>query len=468
MYCDKCGTEINFVPEFEPEVQNQIDETLLGLADELNKEERIKRERKEKIEKMIKAIFERKPLIMAFCGVLVLIILFVIAYNSLFTKNASYYMNLAQKERKAGNMDEAIEYLVEGYKAHPSNSDIAFRLADYYLENNDEASAIDTLLSIASSSSASEDDILNAYESIVSIYEQNGEYDKITALFDGSDNVTVQGLHNKYVPSSPIFSLESGTYDAGISVSISDPSGKNYSIYYTVNEDSPSDSSILYENEIVLDTEGEYTIKAVCIGDYSIPSTVVERTFVIEKGMPSAPEIMEASGEYNQNTMIVAVCDAGCTIFYTTDGSDPDMESKQYISPITMPVGTSTFKFIAYDSEGNCSEIVEREYHLVYTRLVTTEQAVNNLVNTLVRLDILLDTSGKVRGVDGHYEYIYNSDIEIAGAGEYYVIIEQHVRNDGTRTNTGLMYAVNTHDGSVNRLGYDSSGQYTLITISNR
>ena len=48
MYCDKCGTEINFVPEFEPEVQNQIDETLLGLADELNKEERIKRERKEK------------------------------------------------------------------------------------------------------------------------------------------------------------------------------------------------------------------------------------------------------------------------------------------------------------------------------------------------------------------------------------------------------------------------------------
>ncbi len=114
------------------------------------------------------------------------------------------------------------------------------------------------------------------------------------------------------------------------------------------------------------------------------------------------------------------------------------------------------------------SEVVERDYHLVFTRLVSTDQAVNLLVNTLVRLDYLLDSSGKVRGVDGYNQYIYNSEIEIQGAGEYYVIVEYHVTNDGISTPTGLLYAVNTHDGSVNRLGYDSSGKYTLITISNR
>ena len=92
----------------------------------------------------------------------------------------------------------------------------------------------------------------------------------------------------------------------------------------------------------------------------------------------------------------------------------------------------------------------------------------NSIVNTLVRLDILLDSSGKVRGQDGHNEYIYTSVIEIQGAGEYYVVMENHVSNDGTVKPTGLMYAVNTHDGTVNRLGYDSSGKYTLITISNR
>ena len=30
MYCDNCGTEINFVPDFEPEVENEID---LGQLD---------------------------------------------------------------------------------------------------------------------------------------------------------------------------------------------------------------------------------------------------------------------------------------------------------------------------------------------------------------------------------------------------------------------------------------------------
>lgn len=114
------------------------------------------------------------------------------------------------------------------------------------------------------------------------------------------------------------------------------------------------------------------------------------------------------------------------------------------------------------------SEIVERDYHLVFTRLISKEQAVNSLVATLVRLDILLDNTGKVRGIEGHNEYIYNSEIEIEGAGEYYVVVENHVSNEGISTPTGLLYAVNTHDGSVNRLGYDSSGKYTLIKISNR
>ena len=133
-----------------------------------------------------------------------------------------------------------------------------------------------------------------------------------------------------------------------------------------------------------------------------------------------------------------------------------------------MPVGTSQFKFIAYNNDGECSEIVERNYHLVFTRLISEEQAVNSVVSTLVRLDELLDDTGKVRGIAGHNEYIYNSVIEIQGAGEYYVIVENHVNIDGTSAPTGLMYAVNTHDGTVNRLLYDSNSKYALITISNR
>ena len=42
LYCDKCGAEINIVPEFEPEVENEIDTTLSSIADRLIKDDKPK------------------------------------------------------------------------------------------------------------------------------------------------------------------------------------------------------------------------------------------------------------------------------------------------------------------------------------------------------------------------------------------------------------------------------------------
>ena len=37
---------------------------------------------------------------------------------------------------------------------------------------------------------------------------------------------------------------------------------------------------------------------------------------------------------------------------------------------------------------------------------------------------------------------------------------------DGTATPTGLLYAVNVHDGAVYRLGIDGAGSYFLKQLS--
>ncbi|WP_026515732.1 chitobiase/beta-hexosaminidase C-terminal domain-containing protein [Butyrivibrio sp. MC2021] len=469
MYCDSCGTEINFVPDFEPEVENEINATLSGVAEELNKEERLKKEKQEKKEAFLKNLLDKRAYFYVVICVVVLIIAGVFAYGFFNQGSSAKYLKAAENARNSGNLDTAIDYLTQGNAENPTNSDIIFRLSDYYLEKQDVEKAVGTLELITNSALFPEDKIVNAYESIISIYKENGMAAKITELFEGNEDPLVQQLKDKYIPHSPVMTPAGGSFDDSVSISVFMNDGSANRIYYTVNGQNPDADSILYENEIILDIEGEYTIKTVSVNDYGIASAVIENKYVIQRGKPRDPDIMEPSGEYNQNTMIVAVCDAGLTIFYTTDGSDPTMEEGiQYVSPITMPVGTSHFRFAAFDAEGNSSDIVDRDYHLVYTRLVSTEQAVNMLVNTLVRLDILLDTSGKVRGQEGHNEYIYTSDIEIEGAGEYYMVVENHVLNDGATIPTGLIYAVNTHDGTVNRLGYDSSGKYTLITISNR
>jgi uncharacterized Zn finger protein (UPF0148 family) len=466
MYCDNCGTEINIVPDFDPEVENEINATLSGVADELNKDEKRRREKIRQRKKILRSLLRNWKLILGAAMAVILVAVGISVFFMYNNKTSLYYMGLAESEKAKGNTDKAIEYLIEGYNENPGSADILFRLSDYYLENGDEDKAVETLMMITDESRFSEDKVQSAYDGIISIYRQSGNTDKLSELLKTEDDY-LSDLRTDYVPNMPSMNPAGGTYE-NVNISLKMTDGSDCKIYYTVNDGTPDTDSILYESEIVLYDEGEYNVKAVAINEFGISSVIAENDYIIEKGAPAAPEIMEASGEYNQNTMIVAVCEAGCTIFYTTDGSEPTMDSKQYISPIIMPVGTSHFRFIAYDNEGNFSEIVDRDYHLVFSRLVSAEQAVNSLVNTLVRLDILLDNTGKVRGLDGHNEYIYTSVIEVEGAGEYYMVVENHVSYDGVTTPTGLVYAVNTHDGTVNRLGYDSSGKYTLITISNR
>ncbi len=469
MYCDSCGLEINFVPDFEPEVENEINETLSGVADELNKEERLKEElRKIRKEKLLK-IKKRLPLILIPLS-LAFVVLFAVTMFTLFSdKSAYHYLRKAESLRASGNIEDAIDYLIEGNENVPNNPELIFRLSDYYLESGNTQNAIECLKIITDSGSFDEATVSTAYQGIVSIYEQNEYYDELSGLLQTSDNGTVKELKEKYIPNAPSMAVSGGEFEDSVVIDIlSNNEDSSVKVYYTVNDGEPNESSIVYTGQIVLDAEGEYTVKAVCINEFGISSKIVTEKYVIVKGVTSPPEIMEPSGEYNQNTMIVVVADPGCTIFYTTDGSDPTIKSKQYVSPITMPVGTSRYKFVAINKDGEASEIVERKYHLVFTRLISTEQAVSNVISTLVRLGYLLDSSGKAIGFEGHNAYVYDSVIEIEGAGEYYVIIENYAFDDGFSYPTGLLYAVNTHDGSVNRLGYDSSGKYTLLKISNR
>lgn len=37
LYCERCGAEIQIVPDFEPEIQNSIEETLSTVAEEINR-----------------------------------------------------------------------------------------------------------------------------------------------------------------------------------------------------------------------------------------------------------------------------------------------------------------------------------------------------------------------------------------------------------------------------------------------
>ncbi|MCH4192578.1 MAG: chitobiase/beta-hexosaminidase C-terminal domain-containing protein [Butyrivibrio sp.] len=483
LYCDSCGAEIKIVPEFDPELENRISKTLSDMADSINPEagestsegdqksagthQNIADRRQISIlmRKAIRRI--RKDAIVWAVVALVavsLLICFVVTYHTANQISAQDYVDQAQSASSAGNYDQAISDLEQAYRMNEKDSAVIFLLATYRMENHQPEQAVEVLQRILNSAAFDDEEMQRAYDEMIKIYESEEAYDSIHEMLLDCPYEELVSRYSQYLPQAPSFSVKSGNYEDKLSIELQDSS--DGTVYYTLEDRIPTASDSRYAKEIVLDKSGDYKIQAVLVNSYGISSDVATAEYHVTLLVPNAPQIMEKSGNYTQDTMIVAVADSGCTIFYTTDGSRPTMKSQQYVSPISMPYGDSTFRFIAYDSKGNASKITKCTYHLSYPKQVTEDQATALVISALMKQDVLLDATGKVRGLDGRNVYVVDSVIQVPDSGEYYAISEYHEYNDGHREKTNLMYAVNTQDGTVCRMSYDSSGNYFLVNMA--
>ncbi|WP_026503868.1 chitobiase/beta-hexosaminidase C-terminal domain-containing protein [Butyrivibrio sp. NC3005] len=432
LYCPKCGEEIKIVPEFDPEIENQIDESLLGLAESIedarkhslaevsngkaldveengddfteddfdsNEEGRIFNSTKITVTCMVALLF-----VICICGFLCI--------KKLFVQEES-------EEKKVVVSDSSSQAITapKGLK--------------------DKIKELEAL----------ED-----YEEIQRILKKT------------TDTGILDEYSGKYLPNMPEYSLAQGIYDKSQLIHITSGKGK---IYYTINEDDPTIEDKVYDDTepIELDDDGVYEIRAVYENELGLFSDVATIKYEIAQNLPSL-KILEASGNYTTDTQIVAATDNGCSIYYTVDGSKPSTSSNRYTGPIHMPYGESKFKFIAYNAQNSrYSHVVECNYSLHYSVEVSHEQAVSALLEKLIEKGYLLDGYGRATGLDGYYLYIVAKSVTI-NSGDYYVLVENHVYSNGTQTMTGLLYGVNVHTREVYRLGTDIAGNYFLKQLN--
>jgi len=116
-------------------------------------------------------------------------------------------------------------------------------------------------------------------------------------------------------------------------------------------------------------------------------------TDATEKIAVDAPAFSKESGFYADAFSLTLTAKQGCTVYYTTDGSDPDTSSERYASPIqitdrsnepnvyaaerdiangytppTDPVDKAMIvRAIAVDADGNLSDIITKTYFIGYT-----------------------------------------------------------------------------------------------------
>ena len=171
---------------------------------------------------------------------------------------------------------------------------------------------------------------------------------------------------------SPVIKPGGGSFSAPVMVTISDGT-PGATIYYTTNGASPTKSSTIYKSSIQL--VASQTIKAIAIASGYAASAPASAAFVVKLTTAIAPVIAPASGTYGA-AILVRITDTtpGATIYYTTNGATPTIESTKYTAAIKIAKNT-TLKAIAGAAKLKLSKVSSAVYSIRSATPILTPKA---------------------------------------------------------------------------------------------
>lgn len=499
LYCEACGEEIKMVPEFEPEIENRIEETLLNVADNINEvaEEDIipgksvpkkkkadtfnvftKEEKKQREHLLLEDFpdddefyedidvaelpdedFWDEEEVIPFKGggnikkaflsfwnksivtkIIVLVAFVVIVGALIFT--TVVITGTVQENSYDYQVNQALD------AAEKEDYDSAIT----YLEK---------ALTLDSS------DIEMKYL-LASYYDKIGETENALLVLKGLINGDTDSDINTYSKMFEIYSRQGNIVE--ISHILADcedevilekfqeyvanapefsEEGGSYddvvhlkltanttgTIYYTVNGGTPDTTSEVYTSPIFLES-GYYTVKAVFVNSYGLVSEVISQQYEINVTVPPKPVISIASGTYTTPEVITVEVPEGCTTYYTTDGTMPTRDSMQYKEPICMPLGESQFTFITYSVDNVASEASMAMYTLqLPADIIVSAADAANLV-TMYRFNM-----GGLMDTQGHLSTIsgkllYMCEAAVTIDGEIYFVVYEYYEDPNSKLRT--------------------------------
>lgn len=454
LYCEQCGEDIHMVPDFEPEVELNIEQTINGIAKDIiedrgvSKEDTVRRDR-----------IEKRTIIIVVAGILcvMLAIMVVLVYQK---NSLSYQTANAKRCVEKEQYDKAIRYYQRALELNYNDVNILFDYAEVYFLKNNKMEYEYLLREIVKHENASDEQIESAYGKLIAIYRAREDFKSINELLLDSKDEAVIATYQNYVAMEPEFSLAEGYYTTVQPLKLS--AYGNGKIYYTLDGTLPDENSELYTVPIVLE-DGENTITAYFVNEFGIASEYVTKTFHIKIDRLPGPELSAMSGEYHF-PLLIEVLENAENIYYTTDGSEPTEASTPYTQPIPMPLGKSTFKFVRIKN-GVSSEVILRTYDLVMNTQYTPEDAVKNVVAYSLQSGKIYHEDGYAVGVPLIYKYEYQYVINIEGQDDFFIVHELSETADGVRNKTGNYFAVNAYNLKIYKLQIDEANNYTLVEL---
>ena len=453
LYCEHCGEDIHIVPDFEPELEQDIELTINGMLEDI--EEQKDAEDPEQVRgrgnswKTFAA--GGAVLIIAACMCAVLIY----HHNSL-----AWQIERGQESVAGGKYDRAVACFSRALELDEDNIELQFSLAEVYFLKNNKIEYEFLLRNIVRNPNASLEQLERAYGKLIAIYSARADFQTINDLLLASNDDSLLSTYQKYLAKEPEFSIKPGYYTTVQPLKLfAFGSGK---IYYTLDGSEPSAESTQYTAPIILE-HGDHIVKALFINDNGIVSTTLSGEFHVEIDEIPAPEVNLYSGDYEFPRDIEVLNDTE-EVYYTTDGSTPTYLSSLYTGPIPLPLGRSTFKFAKVEN-GVTGDVTERTYQLVMNTDFTPQQAVESLMRYAVSIGKVYDEDGHFNESGDRYQYEYQYVTNINMIDDFYVISEIYCGADGSLAKTGNNYAVNAYTGAMFRLQQDRYERLNLTEI---
>ena len=313
LYCEKCGMEIQIVPDFEPEIENSIIETLSTVAEEIEgssqirqeaaqEEEPLKaKEKKDKKKKKLPFFPEEQgknwllASLVTFIAVTVAAAFVIVFVHHRYS--VTYQIEKAREYAEMQDYEQAIAYLEKARQLKEDAVDIVLMESNYYYQMGESQKAADILIQLVQRGPLVYEDKERAYESIIYIYDEEGRYEEINSLLVSCDDADIINHFQQYMAMTPEFGYPSGSYDKVITLKMTaNTTGK---IYYTLDGSNPDESSEVYTAPLFLES-GEYQVAAVFVNDYGIKSEIARNWYIINLTEPDPPEVLLYSGKPGQ------------------------------------------------------------------------------------------------------------------------------------------------------------------------
>lgn len=173
--------------------------------------------------------------------------------------------------------------------------------------------------------------------------------------------ITTANYIKKGVVQAPILSLTPGSYHETKTTTVSCATA-GATIYYTTDVTEPN---IPIENGSDIEITQTTTIKAIACKDGMTPSPVITESYILEV-LP--PTFDLAEGTYEETQYLNLNCETdGATIYYTTDGTDPNNTSTPFDGNKIIIDETQIVKAIAYKDGWEPSHISNMSYTIMGT-----------------------------------------------------------------------------------------------------